>query len=122
MACTTCYKDWISCGNTELLIAGTLTADTAYTWILENKGAVYSGSATTDENGHFTIPVSELPDGLLNPYAGIFYLIVTADDAYKCGTENWNDSAYCESYSCIEFEVKNGNAVKNTLGCPCELL
>jgi hypothetical protein len=122
MACLPCIKDWISCGNTELFVAGTLAADSAYIWQIENKGAIYQGQATTDANGNFTIPVSELPNGLLNPYAGAFTLTVMADDAYQCNSSTWNDSAYCTAFDCIIFEVVNGTAVKNTLGCPCDLL
>ncbi len=122
MACLPCLKDWISCGNDEIIVTGTLAANTAYIWQLENKGAKYSGDVTTDANGNFTILVSELPNGLLNPYAGIFELTVVADDAYQCTSSTWNDSAYCNSYDCINFEVVNGTAIKNTLGCPCELL
>lgn len=120
--CIPCYADFISCGNTQLFVIATLDADTAYKWVLTNKGAKYSGDVTTDANGNFIIPVSELPDALLNPYAGPFVLTVLADDAYQCSTITWNDSAYCDSYTCIEFEVLNGNFVKNTLGCPCELI
>jgi len=122
MPCLPCYKDWISCGNDSLFIAGTLLPETTYIWILENKGSVYSGEATTDANGHFTIPVSELPSGLLNQYAGTFELYIIANDAYQCNSSTWNDSAYCTAYDCISFEVVNGTAVKNTLGCQCELL
>ncbi len=120
MSCTQCYKDWISCGNTTLNVTGTLEPDTAYIWTLENKGAKYQGEVTTDANGNFTFPVSELPDGLLNPYAGSFVLSVVANDAYQCASATWNDGAYCDSYDCIEFEVVNGTAEKNTLGCPCD--
>lgn len=120
--CAPCYKDYISCGLTEILVAGTLVADTAYKWIITNKGAKYSGDVTTNADGNFTITVADLPDGFLNPYAGAFTLNVVADDAYQCNSAVWNDSAYCDSYTCIEFEVINGDHVKNTLGCSCELL
>lgn len=119
MACVPCYKDYISCGNETLAVNGTLTPDAVYIWIIENKGAKYSGEATTDENGNFTINISDLPEGLLNPYAGMFTLTVVANDAYRCNTGTWNDSAYCDAYDCINFEVVNGTDVKNTLGCPC---
>lgn len=120
--CTTCYKDWISCGNETLFVAAILAPDTAYIWYLENKGAIYSGEVTTNADGMFTITVADLPEALLNPYAGTFTLTVKANDAYLCSTVTWNDSAYCDSYTCIEFEVVNGTAVKNTLGCPCDLM
>ncbi len=123
MVCDKCYEDYISCGNETILVAATLTAFTAYKYLLTTpQGAIYSGDVTTDGNGNFSIDVSTLPNGILNPYAGKFILTVTADDAYQCGTEIWNDSAYCDSFSCISFEVKNGDFIKNTLGCPCELL
>jgi len=122
MACLPCFKDWISCGNEQLFITGTLAANTAYIWQLENKGAIYSGEVTTNINGNFVIPISELPNGLLNSYAGTFQLSVVANDAYQCAVSTWNDSAYCTAYDCIIFEVVSGTAVKNTLGCPCELL
>lgn len=121
--CTTCFKDYISCGNTELFVVATLDNNAAYVWVLTTPmGAKYSGEITTDANGNFKIPVSALPDGLLNPYAGEFTLTVQANDAYQCNEVIWNNSAYCTSYNCIAFEVKNGDHVKNTLGCPCELI
>lgn len=121
--CTPCFKDYISCGNEQLFVTGSLEPDAAYVWILTTPmGAKYSGEVTTNENGNFVIPVSALPEGLLNPYAGEFTLTVRANDAYQCNSSTWNDSAYCDSYTCISFEVVNGDHVKNTLGCPCELL
>ncbi len=122
MACLPCYKDWISCGNATIDVVGKLAASTAYIWTITNKGAKYQGEVTTNSDGGFTIDVADLPDGLLNPYAGVFTLTVTANDAYQCAASTWNESAYCDSYDCIEFEVVNGSANKNTLGCPCELI
>ena len=122
MACLPCFKDWISCGNEQLFVTGTLAASTAYIWVLVNKEAVYSGPVTTNINGNFVIPVASLPDGLLNPYAGSFQLTVKANDAYQCADSTWTNSAYCTKYDCLLFEVVNGSAVKNTLGCPCDLL
>lgn len=117
MACQTCYKDWISCGNEALVINGTLIPETEYTWILTHaNGAKYLGSTTTDGDGYFVIPYSEFPAGFFNPYAGPFQLEVQTG---HCAPALWNDSAYCDSYTCIEFEVKNGNGDKNTIGCPC---
>lgn len=122
MACLPCFKDYISCGNEILQVNGSLEQSTSYIWNIENKGAKYSGEVTTDTSGKFTIDVTELPEGLLNPYAGTFELTVKANDAYGCSNQTWNDSAYCDPYDCIIFEVVNGTEVKNTLGCPCDLL
>ena len=123
MACTKCYQDYISCGNDTILVAGTLEANAAYKWILTtDMGAKYSEEVTTNVNGNFSITVADLPNGTFNPYAGIFTLEVVANDAYQCNSATWNDSAYCTPYSCISFDVRNGDHVKNTLGCPCDLL
>lgn len=125
MACLPCFKDYISCGNETIAVVGNLTPATLYTWVLTNKGAKYSGEVTTDdEDGTFIINTSLLPDGLLNPYAGTFELQVFLGEGAGaiCNPGTWNDSAYCDPYDCIIFEVVNGTEVKNTLGCPCDLL
>lgn len=119
MACLPCFKDYISCGNETIIVVGVLPAGVSYKWVLTNKGAKYSGEVTTSTTGSFTINVSDLPEGLLNPYAGAFELTLVANDAYQCNPITWNDSAYCDPYDCILFEVVNGDHVKNTLGCPC---
>jgi hypothetical protein len=118
MSCTTCYKDWISCGVTTVQVRGKLLPNTSYTWVLTTpQGAKYTADITTNADGFFEVvePVA----GLFNPYAGPFTLEVMED---YCAMVSWNSSAYCDSYSCIEFEVKSGDANKNTIGCPCELL
>jgi hypothetical protein len=118
--CTRCYSDYISCGNETLTVVSALEANAAYIWVITtSQGAKYSGAVTTDANGMFDIDVTTLPEGLLNPYAGNFVLTVVAADAYQCNTEAWNDLEGCDSYTCIEFDVRNGDQIKNTLGCPC---
>lgn len=131
MACELCYNDYISCGNDTIHITGTLTANTDYWWIITTpSGSKYEGDETTDADGYFTIDISDtntnnIPPGLFNPYAGIFTLEVilkTDNDILKCNAACWNDSAYCDKYCCISFEVVNGNQVKNNIGCPCDLI
>ncbi len=115
MACTTCFKDWIGCNETVINVQGSLLPETDYTWLLTSpQGAKYLGTVTTDEDGFFVL-VEPLA-GLFNPYAGIFTLEV---QTANCTPSTWNDSAYCDPYTCIEFEVKNGNSGKNVIGCPC---
>lgn len=115
--CTPCFSDWINCGIDQIFVYGTLIAETDYTWILTTpQDAKYTGTVTTDADGNFVLDASDLPDGLLNPYAGVFTLEAQSG---ICTPATWNDSAYCESYTCISFDVRNGNALKNTLGCPC---
>lgn len=118
--CTRCYSDYISCGNDVLSVVSALEPNANYIWVITtSQGAKYSGAVTTDAQGHFEIDVTTLPEGLLNPYAGLFVLTVVAADAYQCNTETWNDLEGCDSYTCIEFDVVNGDQIKNTLGCPC---
>ncbi len=115
--CTTCYKDWISCGVEALIVNGTLLSETSYTWkITTAQGAKYLGAASTDEDGFFVIPFSEFPAGFFNPYAGLFTLEVQTGN---CTPVQFNDSAYCEPYACIEFSMANGSGDKNIIGCPC---
>lgn len=123
MACLPCFKDNISCGNDLLIIAATLAPGIDIKWVLTTpQGAEYSAETITDNNGNFTIDVTALPEGLLNPYAGLFTLEVFEQDAYQCNQLTWNDSAYCTPYTCISFDIVNGNNVKNSLGCPCDLI
>lgn len=117
IGCTPCYADWISCGVDGIVVYGTLLPETEYTWILTTPQEFkYQGDITTDADGYFVIDTSTLPGGLFNPYAGVFTLEVQTSN---CNPATWNDSAYCDPYDCISFEAKNGNAEKNTLGCPC---
>ena len=117
MACATCYKDWISCGVDAIIVQGSLLPLTPYTWIITtSQGAKYLGATTTDTNGFFVIPTSEFTSGFFNPYAGLFTLEAQTGN---CTPASWNNSVYCDPYTCIEFEVKNGTGDKNTIGCPC---
>lgn len=117
MACEKCYTDYISCGVDGIYVQGTLLPETDYTWILTTPmGAKYHGTVTTDADGFFVIDTSLMPNGMLNPYAGNFTLEVQTG---TCSPGTWNDSAYCTAYTCIDFDVKNGDQGKNTLGCPC---
>ena len=117
--CDKCIKDHISCGLDQIYVLGVLNSNLPIKWVITNKDAEYFGGTTTDANGQFIIDTSLLPPGLLNPYAGTFTLTVFSNDAYQCTQYTWNNSAYCDPYTCIDFDVKNGTEVKNNLGCEC---
>lgn len=115
MSCSTCFNDYISnCGDT-ITVNAQLTPATDYTWIITDKfDRKYSGEFTTDADGFWSIATSALPDGFLNNYAGDFKLEVQDGDCkpvkFKVASE----------YTCIDFSVKGGTFVKDSLGCEFE--
>lgn len=114
MSCERNFCDWIACGQDSIAVNATLQPSTQYTWfITAGNKAKYSGTVETDADGHFII--TGLPNGLLNPYAGVFILNVGTG----CNAAVFNDSAYCDPFDTISFEVVNGSTDKNTLGCEC---
>jgi len=88
-----------------------------YRWVITDKFQnKYEGETTTDENGFFSIPVAELPPGMLTQYSGIFRLQVF--DAYAaCSPEKFKIAMITD---CIEFSVSGGTFAKNNLGCDFE--
>lgn len=108
MECKYSYKDYIICGSTEIIADVGLTPATDYTTIIENKGAKYFHTYTTDDSGNITIDFSNYPDGFFNPYAGDYLFSIDS------GCE---DVLFCNAYKYIQFEVLNGNGDKNTISC-----
>jgi hypothetical protein len=85
------------------------------TWrIVDKFGHHYTGQVTTDGYGGFTIPVADLPAGLLTSYSGEFELTVLAD-GYPV---RFIIAGYYES---ITFWVERGTQEKSNLGVeiPC---
>lgn len=113
MSCTTCFTDYIVKCQTEIQVYAQLTPLTTYTWVITDKfDHKYEGSVTTDADGFFTIPVADLPDGLLTSYSGTFTLEVL--NSSNCKPVNFKMAS---EYDCVKFIVKNGTYEKNTLGC-----
>lgn len=110
--CCTCFTDYIAKCNTELTVYAQLSPLTEYTWIITDKfSKKYQGLFTTDADGFWTIPVDELPSGLLTEYSGLFTLEVQDSG---CKPVKFK---LAQEYSCIDFVVKGGTYEKNTLGC-----
>lgn len=113
MNCECCYTDYLVKCPTELTVYAKLKPSTNYTWVITDKfDNQYEGDAVTDLNGFFTIPVEDLPAGLLTQYSGSFKLEVK--DAESCKPVNFKMAG---EYDCINFHVKGGNHEKSNLGC-----
>lgn len=112
ISCDCCFNDYIAKCNTDLTVYGQLAPLSDYTWVIEDKfSKQYSGSFTTDADGFWSIPVDELPPGLLTEYSGQFSLKVMDSGCKPVRMK------IAQQYDCIDFVVKGGTYEKNTLGC-----
>jgi hypothetical protein len=110
--CACCFSDFIAKCNTEISVFAQLQPLTSYRWVISDKfGKKYEGDFTTDSDGFWTIPVIDLPSGLLTEYSGAFYLEVMDSG---CKPVKFK---VAQEYDCIDFTVKGGTYEKNTLGC-----
>ena len=84
----------------------------ALRWLIIDKFSnEYSGDLITNGNGGFTIPVDELPDGLLTSYSGVFELKVLDVDNNRP-----IPFFIAGSYDSILFDVRRGNYIKDEIG------
>lgn len=112
-SCNCCFTDFLAKCEEEIVINATLSPGTAYRWAITDKFEhKYEGAATAGANGELTIPVEDLPPGLLTNYSGDFLLQVYDDQS--CGPIRFK---MVGEYDCISFYVKGGTFVKNELGC-----
>lgn len=112
ITCDCCFTDFLAKCNLEIQVYAQLSPLTDYRWIIKDKfGKLYEGDFTTDADGFWTIPVDELPPGLLTEYSGLFTLEVQDSG---CKPVKFK---VAQEYSCIDFVVKGGTYEKNTLGC-----
>lgn len=114
MECNCCFTDYLAKCETEIKVNVILNAETAYRWVITDKfGNKYESEVTTDAAGAFTIPVEDLPAGLLTEYSGDFTLQVFPG-AGSCGPVRFKIAG---EYDCISFNVKGGTFEKNNIGC-----
>lgn len=117
MDCNSCFQDYLAKCNLAIQVYAQLSPLTDYIWIIKDKfGNLYQGEFTTDADGFWTIPVDELPPGMLTQYSGEFTLEV--QDA-GCKPVKFKVAA---EYDCINFTIKGGNYEKDTLGCSFECI
>lgn len=111
--CTCCFTDYLVKCSTEINVFAKLTASTEYTWVITDKfDRQYSGAFTTDGDGFWSIPVTELPAGLLTEFSGSFKLQVYQGE--NCAPVNFE---VMQVTNCIVFDVHAGTREKNNLGC-----
>lgn len=114
MICNTCFTDYIGKCPEGLTVNAYLEPNSAYLqykWVLTDKfDNAYQGYFVTDADGHFIIPIEDLPEGLLTEYSGDFLLqVFDAEDtpvSFKMVKE----------YDCVTFHVKPGTLVKDQIG------
>lgn len=112
MNCNCCFTDFIAKCNLSLQVYAQLAPLNDYTWVITDKfGNKYQGEFTTDSGGFWTIPVDQLPSGLLTQYSGEFTLQV---QDIGCKPVKFK---VAQEYDCINFTVKGGTYEKSTLGC-----
>jgi hypothetical protein len=111
-SCACCFTDFIAKCNTAITVYAQLSPLTQYTWVITDKfGKKYQGEFTTNSDGFWTIPVDELPAGLLTEYSGQFSLEVMDSGCKPVRMK------IAQEYTCIDFVVKGGTYEKDTLGC-----
>ena len=109
MACSPVYKTYINCGVDDIVLSFGLTPAAVYNVAIETPtGSKYFFEKTVDAFGDITLPISDFPAALFNPYAGPFVVGIE---------EGCDQLILCDYYGYIQFEVLNGNQAKNTLTC-----
>jgi hypothetical protein len=112
MNCNCCFQDFLAKCNLEIQVYAQLSPLSDYIWIITDKfGNKYQGEFTTDADGFWTIPVDELPSGMLTQYSGDFSLQVQDTG---CKPVKFK---VAQEYDCINFTVKGGTYEKAALGC-----
>lgn len=118
MSCTTCFEDWVcKCIYDTLIINTRLTPGETYYWrVTDQFQQNYSGSVVAEADGVLQIPIDELPEGLINQFAGSIRITIHED--LGCSSIA---IPLAKKYHCIDLEVRGGSEQKDTIGCavPC---
>ncbi len=115
--CNNCFSDYLVQCSEFVNVFAKLAPSTIYQWVITDKfDRQYAGVFETDADGFWQIPVSELPEGLLNEYAGVFKLQVF-DDPYGINCNEPVTFTIAQTFDCISFNVRAGNRTKDNLGC-----
>jgi hypothetical protein len=113
--CSCCFTDFIAKCETEIRVHIILPVYSVYRWVItDGFGQKYQGVLEPHAEGGYSIPVEDLPDGLLNQYSGTLKFEVFQDGEGSCAPEQFVVGG---KYSCIEFTISGGTFEKNNLGC-----
>lgn len=118
MSCTTCFEDWVcKCIYDTLIINTRLTPGQTYYWrVTDQFNQNYSGAVVAEADGVLQIPIEDLPEGLINQFAG--RITITIHEDLGCSSIA---IPLAKKYDCIDLEVRGGSEQKETIGCavPC---
>lgn len=110
-SCTCCFPDFLAKCETEIKLNIILPVYADYRWVITDKyGNKYQGLLSAD----LTIPVEELPAGMLTQHSGEFKLEIFEVGDQACAPVQFYVAG---KYTCIEFEISGGTFEKNNLGC-----
>lgn len=113
--CSCCFIDTLAKCETEIVVNIILPVYGHYRWVITDKfGNKYQGEFQTNASGGLTIPVADLPAGLLTQYSGEMKLQIFPAGTESCAPEQFLAAG---KYDCIGFSITGGNFEKNNLGC-----
>ena len=111
MNCTCCFVDTLAKCESEIVLNITLPPYYDYRWVITDKfGNKYQGEL----NDERTIPVEDLPAGLLTQYQRELMLQIFQSGSQACVPEKFKVAGM---YDCISFTISGGTFEKNNLGC-----
>lgn len=114
--CNCCFTDYLAKCEDEIIINTTLTPSATYRWVVTDKfDNKYEGEVVAGLRGELTIPVEDLPAGMLTQYSGDFTLQI--HDSTNCGPIKFK---LLGEYDCVSFNVSGGTFIKNEIGCENE--
>lgn len=113
-SCSCCFTDTLAKCEEYVKLNIILPVYGAYRWVITDKfGHKYEGELNDEQ----TIPVADLPAGLLTQYSGTFKLEIFESGDAACLPVQFFVAG---KYTCIDFEITPGNFQKNNLGCEIE--
>lgn len=115
MECSAIFEDYLSNCISPIEVNGNFPPGVLLKWVLTApNGNEYFGEGIPDANGMLSIPLADIPAGLLTQYGGTFFLQFF-DTPYQCRKVNF---VIGKEVDAIAFTIKAGNNQKPNLGCP----
>lgn len=113
----TYYTEFPECAGNILINVGLDAATDYYVKLETPLGKQYAFVLTSDANGDLSLPVADLPEMLLNRWAGAFTLRIFAEGD-KCTAQSFE--ACGATYDTIVFDIVQQVGEKNEkLICQC---